>query len=61
MADDAPDPWAAIPLQEEAVAAARRKLGPEVFEEDAGHFWLALETRPGPTIYGATLPLWAAT
>jgi methylated-DNA-[protein]-cysteine S-methyltransferase len=22
---------------------------------------LALETRPGPTIYGATLPLWAAT
>lgn len=28
------------------VAAGERALGPKVFEEDAGHFWGLLETRP---------------
>lgn len=31
---------------EEAVRAGERALGPEAFEEDAGHFWGLLETRP---------------
>ncbi|MEX2670818.1 MAG: tetratricopeptide repeat protein [Phycisphaeraceae bacterium] len=29
-----------------AVEAGRRDLGPEVFEQEKGHFWLAIETRP---------------
>jgi hypothetical protein len=28
------------------VAAGERSLGPKAFEEDAGHFWGILETRP---------------
>ncbi|HWI57173.1 MAG TPA: tetratricopeptide repeat protein, partial [Bacillota bacterium] len=33
-------------LYEQAVAAAERALGPEVFRNCAGHFWGVLETRP---------------
>lgn len=33
-------------LYAKGVAAGERALGPGVFEEDAGHFWGLLETRP---------------
>src|SRR5436309_5198713 len=33
-------------LLEQGVAAGRRALGPEPFEEDVGYFWGILETRP---------------
>lgn len=33
-------------LFEQGVQAAKRALGPEVFEEGAGHFWDIIETRP---------------
>lgn len=33
-------------LYERGVRAGERALGPEAFEEDAGHFWGILETRP---------------
>jgi tetratricopeptide (TPR) repeat protein len=39
-------PLAARKLLEQGVAAGERALGPEAFEEDVGHFWGILETRP---------------
>ena len=33
-------------LLEQAVAAGERALGPDPFDEDVGHFWGILETRP---------------
>ncbi len=33
-------------LYEQGVEAGERALGPEVFDEDVGHFWGILETRP---------------
>ncbi len=33
-------------LLEQGVAAGERALGPEPFEEDVGHFWGLIETRP---------------
>jgi tetratricopeptide (TPR) repeat protein len=33
-------------LLEQGLAAGERALGPEPFEEDVGHFWGILETRP---------------
>jgi tetratricopeptide (TPR) repeat protein len=33
-------------LFEKGVAAGERALGPKAFEEDAGHFWGIIETRP---------------
>lgn len=33
-------------LYEQGVKAGERALGPEVFEEDVGHFWGLLKTRP---------------
>lgn len=33
-------------LYEQGVKAGERALGPETFEEDVGHFWEILETRP---------------
>jgi tetratricopeptide (TPR) repeat protein len=33
-------------LYEQGVTAGERALGPEVFEEDVGHFWGLIETRP---------------
>jgi len=36
----------ACELLEQGVAAGERALGPEPFEEDVGHFWGILETRP---------------
>jgi tetratricopeptide (TPR) repeat protein len=39
-------PQEAKQLYEEGVKAGERALGPEAFEEDAGHFWGLMETRP---------------
>lgn len=36
----------AIVFATKAVAAGKRALGPEIFEEEAGNFWMVLETRP---------------
>jgi len=46
LAGRAPGPEAAAGLFAQALAAAERALGPEVFEEEAGHFWNLIETRP---------------
>jgi len=35
-----------LALYEQGVAAGERALGPEIFEQEAGHFWGLLETRP---------------
>ena len=36
----------ALELFEKGVAAGERALGPEAFQDDVGHFWGLLETRP---------------
>ena len=36
----------ALDLFEKGVAAGERALGPKAFQEDVGHFWSLLETRP---------------
>lgn len=46
LAEQAGSPKEALRLSEEAVAAGERDLGPKVFEEHAGHFWMLVETRP---------------
>ncbi len=40
------DSETAVERYREAVAAAERALGPEIFEEEVGSFWLVSETRP---------------
>jgi tetratricopeptide (TPR) repeat protein len=40
------DPAAAVEKFRNAMAAAERALGPEIFEEDAGSFWGISSTRP---------------
>ncbi len=39
-------PKAQLDLLHKAVAAGERALGPVAFEEDVGHFWGLIETRP---------------
>jgi len=39
-------PQEAKELYEQGVQAGERALGPQAFEEDVGHFWGILETRP---------------
>jgi tetratricopeptide (TPR) repeat protein len=46
LADHARTRKEALGLFEQAVAAAGRVLGPEIFVEGEGHFWGLLETRP---------------
>ena len=46
LAEQAGSPKEAVRLSAEAVAAGERDLGPKFFEENAGHFWLMVETRP---------------
>jgi tetratricopeptide (TPR) repeat protein len=46
LAEDARDAREALELYERAVEAGERDLGQRRFEEDAGHFWGFLETRP---------------
>ncbi len=42
----AADRTEAITFLTEGVLAGERALGPEIFEEEAGHFWGILDTRP---------------
>ncbi len=44
--ETATSPKEAKDLYERGVEAGKRALGPEIFEEDAGHFWGIMETRP---------------
>jgi tetratricopeptide (TPR) repeat protein len=46
LAEAAPDHREALRLYEQGVAAGERALGPRAFQEDVGHFWGILETRP---------------
>ena len=46
LAVRAPDPETAVGRYREAVAAAERTLGPEIFQDKVGSFWLITETRP---------------
>jgi len=46
LAEESPDPEAALALYTQAVAAAERALGPEALEEHVGHFWGIVTTRP---------------
>ncbi len=46
LAEQSKNRKAALVLFEQAVAAAERTLGPEMFVEGVGHFWSFLETRP---------------
>ena len=46
IADRAYESATAVERYREAVAAAERTLGPEIFEEDAGAFWGISSTRP---------------
>jgi tetratricopeptide (TPR) repeat protein len=45
LADNTADIDRAIPLYREAVAAAERTLGPEIFEQQRGRFWAVEATR----------------
>jgi tetratricopeptide (TPR) repeat protein len=46
LASRAPDDEAAHGLYVQAIAAGKRALGPETFQEHTGHFWSFLEGRP---------------
>lgn len=46
QAERALDPAKALDSYTQAMEAAERTLGRDVFEEDAGHFWGLVETRP---------------
>lgn len=46
LAEQAASPEAACDLYAQGVAAGERALGPLTFEEDAGHFWGIVRTRP---------------
>jgi tetratricopeptide (TPR) repeat protein len=46
LAAKAPDPEAARELYSQAVAAGKRALGSELFQQAAGRFWGLIETRP---------------
>ena len=46
LGENAPDFERARELYAEGVSAGERVLGPQVFEQEAGHFWSAVETRP---------------
>lgn len=46
LAEQAADPKTAHGLYAQAVSAGERALGPLTFEEQAGHFWGIVQTRP---------------
>src|SRR5262245_16950832 len=46
LAEHAAAPQEALPLYQEGMAAGRRALGPDEFENAAGHFWGVFDTRP---------------
>ncbi len=58
--ETAATPDEARELLEQGVAAGARALGPDPFEEDAGHFWGLIETRPYMRVRAALAEtLWA--
>ena len=46
LAEQAASPEAARDLYAQGVAAGERALGPETFEDEAGHFWGTVKSRP---------------
>ncbi len=46
LAEHAESAYEALVHYELGVAAGERALGPAIFQEEAGHFWRILETRP---------------
>jgi len=46
LAEETDNRKEALELFEKGVAAGERVLGPQVFQEEAGHFWGLFETRP---------------
>jgi tetratricopeptide (TPR) repeat protein len=46
LAENAGSRKESLALYAQGVAAGERALGPEIFEQEAGHFWSLLETRP---------------
>jgi len=46
LAEHAPSRKERLRLYEQGVAAGERALGPETFQQEAGHFWGLLDTRP---------------
>jgi tetratricopeptide (TPR) repeat protein len=46
LAEQATSSKEALRLYEQGVAAGERALGPDAFEQEVGHFWGILETRP---------------
>jgi tetratricopeptide (TPR) repeat protein len=46
LAENANSPKEQLDMYEQGVIAGRRALGPEPFQNDVGHFWGMLETRP---------------
>ena len=46
LAENAAHRKEALEFYEKGVAAGERALGPKAFQEDVGHFWGLLETRP---------------
>jgi tetratricopeptide (TPR) repeat protein len=46
LAEESRGPEGALALYEQGVAAGERALGPEVFAQEAGHFWGIVGTRP---------------
>ena len=60
LAEVAQDPHEMRKLYEQGVQAGERALGPEVFAEEAGHFWGVVETRPYMRArFGLAEVLWA--
>src|SRR5437588_3008456 len=60
LAEQAGSRKEALTLFEQGVAAGERALGPEAFQEAAGHFWGLLETRPYMRArFGLANVLWA--
>jgi tetratricopeptide (TPR) repeat protein len=60
LAEAALDPEEALDFYDRAVSAGERALGPEVFREEAGHFWGVIRTRPYMrSRFGLGRQLWA--
>lgn len=61
LAWEANNPEDALAFYRQAVEAGERAIGPAGFKAYAGHFWLALETRPYMRArHGLALALWEA-
>jgi len=61
LAEHSPSRKDTLRLYEQGLAAGERALGAEAFEQDVGHFWGVLETRPYMRArLGLALSLWTA-